>query len=225
MSGQVRVVSFYAPREVKFPEFKDYIPILECLEKSARLYGAEHIVITDTDLPFKTFKTPLPGNLMHAILAGWRDYLASDLFDRDTVLCGADCLVNRRLEDAFGDFDVLFTNRKNCGLNSGASYLRPRKQKQLVDLYDAFLKRVGVHWGADQNAMIEELKPPPREEGKLDIEYRDHKGLRVAWGPMAHFNCTPMTDETPEYPFILHYKGTRKDRMKPALQVIRKRFK
>ena len=70
------VASFYAPRAKETALMKsqgvttDYIECLRILDVSSSLLGLKHLVITDAELPFATFKTELPDNLMQAMLTG-----------------------------------------------------------------------------------------------------------------------------------------------------------
>lgn len=211
MTGPL-VVSVFMERDAHKPYTVDWRRLLRLLDASARKFGCRHICLTDPatahTLPCDTYALEgLPDDLMRAIILAQRAFLASEEFDGDAVLVGADCLVNRDPRPAF-EADVVVTTRPGHGpgsLNNGAVYCHRAAREHAVALYDRAFALAKPHWGADQEAVAAALAPIPAGFG---VEERH--GARIAFRPMTTHNHPPDRPVQPSSAYIVHFKGGRK---------------
>jgi hypothetical protein len=218
----VNIVSFLAPRR-DHPFYRDYTPFLNILRASCEKFGHRHIVITDDasigEFPEgvldysqgDAFVTPLPDNLMRAILAGQLAYLQSPLAKEDTVLLGADCVLARDPAEVFSqEFDIAFTTGPftDCLLNTGAIYIRGGADVAYIWERALGAMRLDAEWGDDQKALAAVVHPT------LEPSVTAGTGPTIRFVPVDPYNLAP------EYPgddctrgTVLHFRGPRKDWM------------
>jgi uncharacterized Rossmann fold enzyme len=210
----MHIVSFMAPRR-DHPFYQDYSPFLNILRASCEKFGHRHIVITDDASVGRdddAFVTPLPDNLMRAILAGQLAYLQSALAKEDTVLLGADCALARDPAEVFKqEFDIAFTTGPftDCILNTGAIYIRGGSGVAYIWERALGSMRLDAEWGDDQKALAAVVHPT------LEPSVTVGNG-----GPIIRFLPVDPFNLAPEYPgddctrgTVLHFRGPRKDWM------------
>ncbi len=209
----INFVPFWVPRP-DHARHTDYAGCLRLQRESCERVGLRQVVITEPGaLPgFTTFEAPTAElALMRAFLAGQRAYLASDAFDADTILTGADCLALYDPAPVFdGGFDIAVTTHPfaDCILNSGTIFCPLAARGKLVPIWDAALARMGERWGDDQRALAAVLRPT--------LEHGDHDrdGLRLRCLPCDAYNEAPDTVNAMIQPLVAHFRGPRKAWMK-----------
>lgn len=171
----------------------DWIDALRmCVDSAASSCGCPVHAITDVEttlpVPMLRYETR-ERRLMLWTLEACACYLASDDFDRDTVMLDVDQLVVRDLAPFFpsADLGVLMrpTPKHSVGepLLNGVQFWSVAAKPRLATFYRAVLARArqlpeaDICWGADTIALRQALEP-------LAIGQQDRQGLSVE---MIHF--------------------------------------
>lgn len=202
MSGDLIVVSFYAPRFEKWPgcgtEMYDHA--LDILDASCKRLGLRHICISDEPRPrVETFLCKLPRGLMSAIIDGQRQWL--DYAPGPTLFTGADCLLTADPRHVAGGYDMAITTKSTTNLNTGAIWCMDGKT--CVPVWRAASKEPLGEWGMDQMALLKAFRA---------------SGLRILELPCDRYNRKPHAemDAADGYPMVVHFKGgPRKRDMSP----------
>jgi hypothetical protein len=208
----ITVASFYCKREEEFPDAVDYIPLLRLLQASCDRFGHRHVVISDAPVEgFETFVSPLPSDLMLAIMYGQRDWIARGDWKDEMVMVGADCLVGRDLRQAFTPgWDVCVTNRphRKWPINTGAIYVKGGARLKLASMWARAAAAVNGEWGDDQVQVAMQFAPVPTTH--LPAVRQD---LTVQFSPMSTHNHSPKRLDDASSAFVIHFKGPRKSFM------------
>jgi hypothetical protein len=208
----VTVASFYCDRREDYPDAVDYIPLLGLLQASCDKFGHRHVVISDKQVSgFETHVVPLPRDLMLAILFGQRDWIARGCWQGHTVMVGADCLINRDLNQAFTPgWDICITTRKHrrWPVNTGAIYLKGGMAIQASNCWAKAAALCNGEWGDDQAQIATQFAPIPETHR---VEQRGF--MYVSFASMKTHNDSPkhVTDDSDA--FVVHFKGKRKSFM------------
>lgn len=205
------IASFYTPRpDHKF--FQPYEPFLRILDESCKRFGHEHIVLTDRPLEgFKTRRTELPKNLMHACLHAQLCFLAN--VDEDVLLVGADCVLANDPAVVFDDPDqwgmaVTLGNFQDSILNTGAIWVRKGYGLAAALIWNEAKRVCGGEWGDDQTSLRDAMGIKDLDGVGYALESRH---MRIKMLPVDPYNLAP------EHPgddcrrgVVLHFRGPRK---------------
>lgn len=218
------IISFFVDRQDPRARGVDYAKLMSILQHSCNTLGLRHFVLTDYEtmnwkgwpasvecLPFK-----LPRSLMQASCEAAAQYLETKP-DTDTLFVGVDCIM-RGLPSKFypkePELCVTFRGRDfKYPINFGAMLVR-KNTPNVTELFRQVASRCEKYWCADQQAMIDLLKPMPFEPC---IEKR--RGILVGFLPMWPFNVLPVAADEIDEPFddicMLHFRGKlpRKNQM------------
>lgn len=176
---QMRVVTPFRPFPAESIEHRalgpfDWIGAIEMLRVSVRrACGCDTVAITDvdTDLPGPTFKyRTLDRRLMIWILEVSRCYLASDDFDRDTVMCSPDMLVFEDLRRWFiggvCDIGIVFRpGHPDRPILNALQWWPVASRMALVKFYTDAIELAKtlpddlIVWGADSEPFRQLLQP------------------------------------------------------------------
>jgi hypothetical protein len=204
------VASFFAPRFDKW-EGCDYLDCLRLLQASCDKLGLKHVVISDRQqAELETFITPLPDNIMHALILGQREFIAS--LKGPALLVGADCLMTRRPEGVIDGCDAGFTiyPRRECFINNGAVWVTG---PHCATIWDEALKRKPRAWGDDQKTLRDSLLPVPNKI-KAPVDH-ERLGLKIRFVPCTGYNWFPDSlDDDAGMAMVIHFKGERKKLMR-----------
>jgi hypothetical protein len=202
------VASFYAPRPAHPRHVYDFLACLRIQRASCARFGCRQLVITDAgtldDLPI--FRTPLPHDLMPAILAGQLALLESNPTD-DLLLIGADGLLGRDPRPLFdGSFDLAVTTHPfaDCILNTGLIAVPAGLAIKVASIWRRALARCGVLWGDDQLALSSVLRPTLHHGVLLRGD------LHVRFLPVPGFNDAPDHEQDRIDALVVHFRGPRK---------------
>ncbi len=210
----IEVVTVFAGRD-EYPQWRDFLPLLELQRRTAEKFGHRHVVVSDGPLQgFDVLQVELPRSLMHLQLTGQVEYLKQWSGEHHVVLVDADVLIARALEAAFdGSFDIGLTRRENpiAPINNGVMYVAAGARRAAIKFYSKALGLCREHWGGDQEAIGMAAAPVPDR-------YRTERraGCRMAFLSMRTHNVTPRREGAVHQhsPFAVHFKGDRKGWMK-----------
>lgn len=208
----INFVSFWVPRP-RHPKAIDYSECLTLQRDACARLDIQQVVITEPgELPgFLTCEAPLAGmDLMRAFLVGQRAYLASDAFDRDTILTGADCLPLYDPAPVFdGGFDIAVTTHPfaDCIMNTGTIFCPVAAKPKLVGIWNRAIAQMGARWGDDQLALAAVLAP------SLAHGDYDRDGMRLRCLPCDGYNQAPDSATDMIEPLVAHFRGPRKQWM------------
>ena len=195
------VTAFYSFREVKWKNC-DYIDMMRMTWASCRKMGLDFWCISDgpqADLP--TFITDLPRNLMQATTKGQLDFIDKHR-DKMILHTGADCLVYKDpRNECPPEYDIAITcPRMSEAINTGAIWVR--NHEKCLPVWQDALAALPEKWGDDQRVLWTALVKHERD------------GLKILKHNTETHN-RPATLDDPAAPFVVHYKGQRKDQMRP----------
>lgn len=167
-----------------------------------------------------------PDKIMFFRMAIQTAYMRSKFFDTHTVLIDTDILVNRSLDGVFAhDFDVGLTWRRELPgqpFNGGVIFLKPGgKAEAFMNEALALYTRLRdpkvnlLKWYGDQIALAKTVDVEDREVERLGRVERH--GAKIQFFPCRTHNFTPDRELTKrsEERYLIHFKGQRKDMMKP----------
>jgi hypothetical protein len=211
----IEVVTVYTPRP-GHSKFTDFLPLLDLQKQTCEKFGHKHVVVSDVDIPgFNVWKTAMPHSLMAAIMTGQSNYLQEGWSGQNPlVLVDVDCLVARDLRAAFdGTFDLAITSRPDDAkspVNNGAMYCGTGNPNGVRLFFMRAQRLCKKHWGGDQEAIAAAASPIPSAHGVYD-----RAGLRILFASMRTHNVVPAKEGARHKcsPFIVHFKGDRKDWM------------
>lgn len=209
----VEVCTVFAPRPEHEKWRNDYVTFLRLQKRTAEHFGHRHTVVSDCAMRgFDTIAAALPLSLMRALLVGIIRRLSSGL-ESDIVFVDADCLIAKRLDRAFGDFDLGLTARDDpiSPINNGAMYVPQQGASSALSFFLSALDRCGDHWGGDQEAISEVASPIAAIGSTVD-----RAGARVKFLDIRTHAVVPKMKGVfhQSKPYIVHFKGEAKHWMK-----------
>ncbi len=210
--------SFYTPRPNHPRHRYDFIECLLQQRASCAKYGVQQVVITDQDLghDLLCFQTPMPEDLMPAIIKGQMDFLrwatgSHAANAMDIMLIGADGLLGKDPRPLFdGSFDLAVTTHPfaDCILNTGLICIPAGRAGQVATVWEQALAQCGVEWGDDQLALAAVIRPT------LNHGLEDRPWGRTKFLPVPGHNDAPDSLDHRIDAYVCHFRGPRKQWMK-----------
>lgn len=190
------VASFFTPREDRWG--CDYHACLRVLQKSCDKFGLRHVVLSDAQqAEFETFITPLPENLMLALVEAQRAFLAAT--PGPILLVGADCILTADPRNELDGHDIAITIGPftDCEMNTGAIWIA--NGPTCAPVWADALAQKPTKWGDDQRAIYGAIQASGLKVRRLDCQTHN-------WAP------TDIADRA-YLPMVAHFRGNRKQWM------------
>jgi hypothetical protein len=215
------VASYYFDRRKQHTDARavPYLELLGILDRSAKRFGFEHVVLTDcrtaeaiTEAGLIPFMVDLPQNWMQAtteVHARWLESPHSE--GCGTIFVGADCIIRRDFRDELPEGDVALAymkGHKRWRINNGFMYVPAESRAKVQPLFRLIANDTGVTVGEDMSAIERALVPVPRDYGLAE-----RRGLAVNFLPLEKWNYgyhIAVTDPA-EGANVLHFMGDWED--------------
>jgi hypothetical protein len=206
------VCSFYVERRADYPDAADYLPLLRVLDRSCRLAGFRHVVLTDFEtapeidgVGLATFAMDLSRNLMRALTESQARCIES-LIGSDILFTGADCLVRRDFRNQLPVADlsiILRPGHRKHRINNGFMFVPAASRNRVAPLFRRIADGCGETMCDDMVAVEHALAPMPD-----DYCLTERGGLTVNFLPMGIWNGGPKSADDPaDQSHVLHFRG------------------
>lgn len=206
--------SFWVHRPADFPEAPDYLPLLRALDRSCRMFGLEHVVLTDHETAPRAeaagltiFAMALPRNLARALTESQARCLES-MPPTDILFVGADCLIRRDFRGQLPPADlsiILRPGHKRHRINNGFMHVPAASCEKVAPLFRKIANDTGPTFNSchDMEAVERALSPMP-----LDYGLQERVGITINFLPMGIWNGGPRrVDDPAEAAYVLHFRG------------------